>query len=44
MSIGLVGCQKEGTLEVDDESSDAEIWEIVKDHVLERVDFGWERK
>jgi hypothetical protein len=37
LSMGLVGCKRTGTMEVDAEATPDEIDEIVQDHLMERV-------
>lgn len=43
VSMDLVGCQKRGTLTFDEDADDVEIDETVRDFVMEKVEWGWER-
>lgn len=43
MNIGLAGCRREGELDLEDDLTDEEIWEEVKDAVNEYLDYYWER-
>lgn len=44
LSIGLVGCRRGGTLDVDDDADEKEIEEIVREEVFQHVDWNWERE
>lgn len=42
MSIGLVGCRREGEMEVEDDMSDDEIHEMVWDEATQHLETNWE--
>lgn len=41
LSVGLVGCSQEGEFEIEDDCSDEEIEEAVKDEVFQKLEWGW---
>lgn len=41
LSIGLLGCRREGVIEVEDDVSEAEIEETVKDEAFEYVEWDY---
>lgn len=41
LSIGLVGCRVTGQFEVDDEVTEAELEEYVRDEVMQRVEWNY---
>ena len=42
-SNGLVGCRLTGEIEVDDDATDEDIEESVRDAVHERLEWWWEK-
>lgn len=42
VSIGLVGCQLHGEIEVDDDTDGDDIDSMVENAALERVEWWWE--
>jgi Tfp pilus assembly PilM family ATPase len=43
LSIGYSTAKREDTIEVDDDLSDEEIEEIVREEIESYIDWGWER-
>ena len=41
LQVGLAGCDRNETLEVDEDLSDDEISEIVQDWAYNYIDYGW---
>lgn len=41
VSIGLEGCTREGTVEVRDDATEQEIEDIVREEVLNEVEWTW---
>ena len=45
VSIGLVGCKREFSVEVEDDCTDDEIDEVVRDRMFaDIIDWGWKKK
>lgn len=44
ISIGLVGCHKEGEFEVEENVSEDEIEQIAREEAFECIDWNWEEK
>lgn len=42
VSLGLVGCKKEFSFEVEDGTPDGEIEEIAREEMLNLVEWGWD--
>lgn len=42
VSLGLVGCTKRSTIEVDDECDDITIEEIAREEMFNMIEWGWE--
>jgi hypothetical protein len=42
LSVGLVGCKRNEIFEVEDDATDEEIEEIIKEWVYELVEWGWQ--
>lgn len=43
LSIGLVGCRRKITFEVEDDCTDEQIDEIAREAIFELVEWQWER-
>ncbi len=43
VSIGLVGCHKSHTIEVDDDETEDGLEEIARDEMLNMIEWDWER-
>lgn len=44
VQLGLVGCKRETTIEVEDDSSPEDIEEQARDAMLELIEWGWARE
>ena len=42
VSLDLVGCDRSGTFEIEDDATDEEIEEYVKEEMSNYIDFHWE--
>ncbi len=43
VSIGLVGCRREATIEVDDDATEEDIEEEAQEAMLQMVQWHWEK-
>lgn len=41
VSIGLVGCRREATIDVEDDATEDEIDEIAQEAMFEMISWGW---
>jgi len=41
VELGLVGCRRESTIEVDDDAMDDEIEEMARDEMFNMIEWGW---
>lgn len=44
ISIGLVGCKRTETFDVEDDATEEEIEEMAKEAALESLNWNWEEK
>ena len=42
LNTGYIGCSHEGTFEIDENATEAEIEEAVKEEVFNEISWGWE--
>ncbi len=43
LGMDLNGCDRDGTIEVDDKATEEEIEEIVRQEVFQYIDWSWRR-
>lgn len=41
VSVGLVGCRRKATIEVEDDCTDEEIEELAREALFEMIEWGW---
>lgn len=44
LSIGLVGCNKSGFVDIEDDADDESIDELVKEKLADKVEWSWRLK
>jgi hypothetical protein len=43
VALNLVGCERRGTIEVDDDATDEEIEEMARDWLWDHIDWGFRK-
>ncbi len=43
VALNLVGCERRGEIEVEDDFSEEEIEEAARDWMYEHIEWGWEK-
>lgn len=44
VSLGLVGCNRTATIEVEDDETDDAIEEMAREEMFNLINWGWEKK